>query len=318
MGQLPFEKKKREILVKREEKGELGILPEERTTEVLLNYSMITIDKPKGPTSHQVAEFVKKITKSKKTGHSGTLDPIVTGLLPVAIGATRIVQTLLNSGKEYICIMHMHDLFKQNDIKKTFKKMGGKIKQLPPIKSAIKRQERYRTIYYTEILEIDGQDILYRIGCQGGTYIRKYCHDFGQALNSGAHMQELRRTKAGPFDESKLVTLQDLEDAMHYYKNGDDSYLRKILLPIESAVDHIPHVWVSDSAISSLINGVNLKVPGIVRVHSGIEPDQMVALLTLKGELIGLGTAVLSSSKMMKLDKGVAVKASKIFNRIGF
>src|SRR3989338_4367578 len=106
---LPFEKISRKILVRKEAETnpDLGCNPEERKTEEIINYGIANIDKPKGPTSHQVSDFVQKILHINKSGHSGTLDPAVTGVLPVALGrATRIVQTLLTAGKEYVGIMH--------------------------------------------------------------------------------------------------------------------------------------------------------------------------------------------------------------------
>jgi H/ACA ribonucleoprotein complex subunit 4 len=214
------------IFIKKEAIGQYGNLPEARSTEDLLSYGIVNIDKPKGPTSHQCSGYVKKILKIKKAGHSGTLDPNVTGVQPIALGrATRMAQFLLKAPKEYICLMHLHKEISQADIEATFEKFQGKIKQIPPIKSAVKRQERVREIYETEILEIDGQDVLFRIKCQAGTYIRKYCDDFGKESGVGAHMAELRRTQAGPFrEEDNLITLNDLQDAYHYYTEGNDKY----------------------------------------------------------------------------------------------
>jgi H/ACA ribonucleoprotein complex subunit 4 len=321
MGKLPFEKTKREVLVRKEADTNPGTgeIPEKRTVERLIDFGVINIDKPKGPTSHQVSEFVQKILGLKKAGHSGSLDPAVTGVLPVALGsATRIVQTLLPSGKEYVCIMHLHQEIDEKTIRKVMKSFVGKIMQKPPIKSAVKRVEREREIYYIEILEIDGKDILFVVGCEAGTYIRKLCHDMGKTFGVGAHMAELRRTKAGPFNEETLVTLQDLTDAYHYWKEeGKDSYIRKFIFPVEFAVAHMPKVWVFDNAIDSLCHGSALKVPGISKLDSGIEPGQAAAMMTLKNELIGIGTAKLDSEKMLQEEKGVAVKTHKVFMKPG-
>jgi len=310
---LPSEKIERQVLIKREEEGVFGKKPEERTVEELLDYGLINVDKPKGPTSHQVSAFVQKILKIKKSGHSGTLDPAVTGCLPVALGkGTRAIQLLTNAGKEYVALMHLHDEFSSKEVKTIFKRMTGNIKQLPPVKCAIKRQWRYRKVYYIQIIEMDHQDILFRIGCEAGTYIRKYIHDFGQFLDSGAHMQQLRRTKVGHIHEDSLVTLQDLSDAYHYFKEGDDSKIKKILMPIERALKHIPKIWISDNCIPSILNGVDLKIPGISRLNEGIEPDQQVAIMSLNDELIALGTAKIASNKMMKEDKGLAVNINNV------
>ncbi len=220
MSKLPFENIKREILVKKRSRtnNEYGNYPDNRPIEELINYGIINLDKPAGPTSHQCSDYVQKILHIEKAGHSGTLDPKVTGVLPTALGrATRIVQTLLKAGKEYVAVMHLHKLVAGGKLKSVLKEFTGKIKQLPPVRSAVKRKLREKEIYYLELLEMDGQDVLLKIGCEAGTYVRKLIHDIGVKLGCGAHMSELRRTKVACFDEqSNLITLQDLADA--YYK----------------------------------------------------------------------------------------------------
>jgi len=317
-NQLPFEVKNREILVRREAETspKYGSDPNKRSIKELINYGVVNIDKPKGPTSHQVSAYVQKILKIKKAGHSGTLDPQVTGVLMIALGrATRVVQSLLKSGKEYVGVMHLHKEVPKEQLDETINKFIGKIMQLPPIKSAIKRQLRQRSIYYFEVLEIDKQDILFRTGVEAGTYIRKLCHDIGKKLGCGAHMAELRRTKVGPFKEQdNLTTLQDLTDAFWYYENEkSEKFLRKCIQPIEKAVKHLPKVWILDTTVNSLCHGVNLKVPGITKVEAEIEPDQQVAIMTLKDELVAVGTASMTSKNMVKKERGVAVKTHKVF-----
>ncbi len=319
---LPFEKAKREILVKKEAKTDekLGRNPEERKTEEIINYGVVNINKPQGPTSHQVSDYVQKILNIKKSGHSGTLDPNVHGALPVALGrSTRVVQTLLTSGKEYVGIMHLHKDVDENNLKETIKKyFTGKIRQTPPLKSSVKRVERTREIYYFEILEKDEKDVLFIVGCQAGTYIRKLIHDLGQKLKIGAHMLELRRTKAGPFDEKTLCTLQDLTDAFYFYKNeNNDKFLRKIIQPVENAIRHLPKIWVFDTTIDTMCHGANLNIPGISKLNSGINENDIVAVMTLKEELVALGTAKMNSEKILKDEKGLAVKTDKVFMEPG-
>jgi H/ACA ribonucleoprotein complex subunit 4 len=314
---LPFEKARREIIVKKssETSDKYGCSPEKRPISEYINLGIINIDKPKGPTSHQVSAYVQKIMNVDKGGHSGTLDPKVTGVLPVAIGkATRIVQALLVAGKEYICLMHLHKEMPEEQIKKVMKEFTGKITQLPPLKSAVKRQWRERNVYYIDILEIAGQDVLFLIGCQAGTYIRKICHDIGIAIGCGAHMAELRRTKAGPFDESTISTLQDLTDAYWYYKNeGNEKYLRHVVQPVENAVKHLHKVWILDTTVNTVCHGADLAVPGISKLSSGMEPEDIVAIMTLKGELVALGEARVTSKDIMQYDRGIAVKTRKVF-----
>lgn len=315
---LPFERLKREVLVRREMETspKFGCRPETRSSEDLIQYGVVAIDKPRGPSSHQVSAYVQRIAGLTKAGHSGTLDPHVTGVLPIALGkVTKVVQALLPAGKEYVCIMHLHKDMEEAQIRQVCNDFVGRIKQLPPIKSAVKRQERFRKIYYLDILEVNGRDILFRVGCQAGTYIRKLCHDIGVRLGCGAHMAELRRTKAGPFNEqTSLITLQDLQDAFWYYKNEQDaSSLRKCIMPMEKAVDHLPKVWVIDTAVNTLAHGANLKVPGISRVESDIQVDELVAVMTLKNELVALGQAKMISKDMVSAERGIAVKTDRVF-----
>ena len=305
----------KQIFVKKKVEGEFGISPEEKTTETLLKYGIINIDKLKGPTSHQTADYVKKIIPVKKAGHSGTLDPAVTGVQPIAIGrATRITHFFLTAPKEYICLIYLHKNVEEKVFRETITKFVGKIQQLPPIKSAVKRQVRTREIYDFEILEIKDRDVLFRVKCQAGTYIRKLCHDIGQELNTGAHMVELRRTQAGPFgEEDNLVTLNDLNDAIHYYKEEkNDKFLRHCIQPIENALRHLAKCWIFDTTIKSLTHGRDLGIPGISKLEN-FKKGEFVAIVTLKGELVAIGEALMSAVEVNMKDKGLAVDVKKVF-----
>jgi H/ACA ribonucleoprotein complex subunit 4 len=214
--------------------------------------------------------------------------------------------------------MHIHDEVAEEKVRKVLKDFIGTIIQLPPIKSAVKREERERNIYYIDVLEIEGKDVLFKVGCQAGTYIRKLCHDIGVALGCGAHMAELRRTKAGCFDESTLSRMQDLADAYYYWKEeGNDKFLRKIIKPIENAILHVSKVWVVDSAIESLTHGRDLAIPGISKFNTGIVEGDIVAIMTLKDEFVGIGNALMTSDDIKKSEKGIAVKTHKVFMKEG-
>ncbi|HIH31525.1 TPA: RNA-guided pseudouridylation complex pseudouridine synthase subunit Cbf5 [Candidatus Woesearchaeota archaeon] len=313
---LPFESLNREIIVKKEyeSSNKFGKLPEEKSIEEMLNYSLINIDKPSGITSHQVSALVKDILEKEKAGHSGTLDPAVTGVLPIGVNkATRIMQWLLTAGKEYVCLMHIHDDFDKNKIINAMKQFTGKLMQLPPVKSAVKRQIRERNVYYVEIIDVDGRDVLFKIGTQAGTYIRKWVHDFGLTLGTNAHMVELRRTKAGPFNEDNLVTLTDLKDAYHYYKEGNPEKIRKMLITPESAVSHLKKIYVMDTTVNSLCHGAFLKVPGITSLEKNIDKEDIVAVFTLKNELILIGRALMDAEDIIKNERGIAVKTEQVF-----
>lgn len=313
---LPFERIQPQHIELRKAKTDwkFGEDPFLRPTQKLFDYGIVAINKPKGPTSHQVSSYVKKILGLKKTGHSGTLDPKVTGVLPVALGkGTRIVQALLPSGKEYVCIMHLHKEVEEEKIRHTMEEFVGKIRQLPPIKSSVKRAWRYRKIYYIEIIEIEEKDVLFKVGCQAGTYIRKLCYDIGEKLGTKAHMAELIRTKAGPFGEDKTFSLQELRDAYAFYKEGNDRFLRQVIRPIEEAVRHLGKLWILDSTVEPLCHGTDLALPGVSSIESEIQEGDTVAVLSLKGELVALGRALMSSKSMKKESKGIAVKVEKVF-----
>ena len=320
MGQLPFEKIKREIIIKKEATSseKFGCKPEERSIEQLIKYGLININKPAGPTSHQISECVKNILNIDKAGHFGTLDPNVTGVLSIGLGkATILANFLLSAGKEYVCLMYLHKDVETKKIIETAKKFTGIITQLPPVRSAIKRQEREREIYYFELLEIDGREVLFKVGCEAGTYIRKLCSDFGKALKTDANMSQLIRTKAGPFLYEDMVTLHDLQDAYVYWKEGDEKLLRKIILPIEAGVKHLPKIYVLDSAIDALCHGAYLYAIGVSKFESNIDRGDLVAVMSLKGELICVGYAEMNSKELGKRERGTAIRTTRVFMERG-
>ena len=279
------------------------------------------MDKPSGPSSHEVDSWVKRILHVNKTGHGGTLDPKVTGVLPIGIDtATRVSQLLLPAGKEYVCLMTMHKEMPEDQVYEIFDQFTGKIYQTPPVKSAVKRELRVRTIYYATIYEIKGKDVLFRVGCEAGTYIRTLCHDIGEALGCGAHMAELRRTRAGPFNERNddLVNLHDLTDAYHFWvEDGDESYLRNAIKPMEVAADHLPQIFIKDSAVEAICQGAKLAAGGISMLSKGIKRGDLVAIKSLKGELVASGIALASTEEIMNADSGLVVNTNKVFMQPG-
>lgn len=305
----------RQIFIKKAAEGGFGKHPPERTAEELVNYGIVNIDKPKGPTSHQTSDYVKKILHLDKAGHSGTLDPAVTGVQPIALGkATRITQFLLTAPKEYVCLMHLHREVPEETIREAIKKFMGKIRQKPPVKSAVKRVERTREIYEFEIIEIKGKDVLFRVKCQAGTYIRVLCHKIGEELGTGAHMAELRRTQAGPFTEADhLVTLNDLQDAYHFYKEENNpKLLMHCIQPIEKALKYLPKCWVFDTTLQSLSHGRDVAIPGISKLEN-FRKGETVAVMTLKEELVAIGEAAMSGVEINTQQKGIAIRVKKVF-----
>jgi len=318
---LPSERK-RETLVKSEDETDdkYGKKPQDRLIEEYIRKGAIDLDKPAGPTSHEITSWVKKILNLKKAGHSGTLDPNVTGLLPIMLEeSTKAVDGLLTAGKEYVCLMKLHKAMPENTIKAVIKDFTGDIFQKPSIKSAVRRETRVRTIYYNELLEIEDNNVLFRVGCEAGTYIRKLCHDMGIAMGTGAHMQELRRTKSGPFrEDEKLVTLQDLQDAyVEWKENGNEGPLRKVISPMEFGLSHLPKITIRDNAVDAICHGAGLAAPGVLTLESDIEIGDVVAIYTLKGEGVALGYAQMKSTDIMRAATGIVVSTDRVFMEEG-
>ena len=294
----------------------LGCKPENREIIDYISNGVINLDKPSGPTSHEIDSWVKQILNLDKTGHGGTLDPKVTGILPIGLSyATRAIQLLSSAPKEYVCLLTFHQNVSEEKIREVFEEFTGKIYQLPPVKSAVKRELRARNIYYSTIYEIDGRDVLFGIGCEAGTYVRTYCHNIGEALGVGAHMAELRRTQVGSFTEkNNLVTLQDVTDAYHFWREDDDeSFLRDVIMPMERVADYLPKIIIKDSAVDAICHGANLANGGIVEFADNIQKNDLVVIASLKGELIGAGNSLLTSNEILEADSGFAVDVSKVF-----
>lgn len=307
-------------LIKSEEEtdSQYGKSPNERTIEELIECSVIIVDKHSGPTSHQITDWVKKIFSVKKAGHSGTLDPAVTGVLPIALeDATKVMPLMMGLRKEYVGMMHLHKEVPEEVLRKTIESFIGKIKQLPPVKSAVARREREREIYFFDILEIDGKNVLFKVVCEAGTYVRKLCHDIGISLGVGAHMAELRRTKVGDFTEDKSHSLLEIKDAYEFWREGNEKNLRKFLIPVEFSILHAKRVFVKDSAADSICNGSPVYPNGIVRIQEGIEAGELIAIYSLKEELVAIGIAKMNSEKMFKAKKGIAIRTDRVIMKKG-
>ena len=309
--------RERFLLVKRNGKTDpaYGISPEKRSLKMHMSLGAINLDKTSGPTSHEVAAWVKRILEVDKAGHSGTLDPKVTGILPVLLGdATRIMDTLLLAGKEYVCLMHVHKPLPKKRIMEVCREFMGPIFQKPPLKSSVVKELRVRTIYYLDVLEIEEQHVLMRVGCQAGTYIRKLCFDMGLALGTGANMEELRRTRAGPFrEDGTLVTLHQLMDAQVAWKEtGDESGLRRVIQPVEAALRHLPRLVIADNAVDAICHGAPLAAPGLLHLETDINKGDDVALFTLKGEAVGIARDDMDSREMLASKTGIVALTERV------
>jgi len=286
----------------------------------LLENGVICLDKPAGPTSHEVATWVRSILGCERVGHGGTLDPAVTGILPLGIGtATKAMQALLPAGKEYVCVMELHDSVDEGALREVIQQFVGKIYQKPPLKSSVKRALRVREVYYIDVAEVAGRLVLFHVGCQAGTYIRKLCFDIGEALGSGASMAELRRTRVGPFKEDgHLCTLYDLKDAYQFWVDGgDETEIRKYLLPVEFALSHLPVIAIRDSAVDAICHGASLAANGVVSLHTGIKKGDLVAIKTLKGEAVAIAKSTETTDRIAKAGSGIVAMVERVLMERG-
>jgi len=292
---------------------------EKRTVEELLENGVIIIDKPNGPTSHQVDSWIKKILGTEKVGHSGTLDPNATGILPIGVGdATKTLPFLLLAGKEYVGIMMLHKDIDEKKIRTVCESYVGDIVQLPPVRSAVKRVRRRRKIYYFDIIHIKDREVLFRVGCESGTYVRTICVDIGRKLGAGAHLAELRRTQVGHIKESDCVLLHDLKDSFVFYKEDkDESSIRSILHPVEYILMHLPKIVIRDSAVDALCHGASLALPGVVEVDKYIKKDDIVLILTLKDEAVAVGKSLMSTEEMIQKEKGFCANLERVVMKKG-
>jgi len=317
---LPSDKiRKRLIKVSAKTNPHYGKSPDERTVKELLSNGFINLDKTSGPTSHQIVSWVKEVLEIDKAGHGGTLDPAVTGVLPIALGdATRALQVLLLAGKEYVGIMKLHKKVEKKKIEEVCKSFIGEIYQTPPLRSAVKRVRRKRHIYYFEIIQIRGSEVLFRVGCEAGTYIRTLCFSIGKKIGCGAHLAELRRTRVGSISEENCVTLQDVKDAYIFWKEEkDESEIRSKILPMERLLDHMPKIAIRDSAVDALCHGANLAVPGIVEIDTEIKKGDMAVVLTLKDEGVALVHSLLSTEEMIQKDSGICATLERVLMNKG-
>jgi len=295
-----------------------GKTPSQRTVRELLHNGFINLDKPAGPTSHQVVAWVKEILQIDKAGHGGTLDPAVTGVLPVALGdAARALQVILVAGKEYVALMKLHKEIEEKRIREVCKSFVGEISQMPPLRSAVKRVRRTREVYYLEILEIHGTEVLFRVGCEAGTYIRTLCVDIGKKLGIGAQLLELRRTRVGNITEDSAVSLQDVKDAYIFWKeDGDETELRRTILTMERLLEVVPKIIVRDSAIDALCHGANLAIPGVVELDE-MKPGEIAAVMSLKGEGVALVKMEIPSLQVIEKDTGLCASLERVLMNKG-
>lgn len=295
-----------------------GHTPLKRPLKEYIRYGFINLDKPSNPSSHEVVAWTRRILRVPKTGHSGTLDPKVTGCLIVCVDrATRLVKSQQSAGKEYVAVVRLHNAVESEaKVAQAVETLTGALFQRPPLISAVKRQLRIRTIYKSKLIEYDDKRHLgvFWVSCQAGTYIRTMCVHLGLLLGTGGHMQELRRVRSGAVDEQDgMVTMHDVLDAQYMYDNmKDESYLRRVVRPLESLLVGLKRIVVKDSAVNAVCYGAKVMIPGLLRFSDDIGNGEEVVLMTTKGEAIALGIAEMTTAVMATVDHGVVAKIKRV------
>ncbi|GLJ48927.1 hypothetical protein SUGI_1032150 [Cryptomeria japonica] len=295
-----------------------GNSPLKRPLYDYVRYGVINLDKPANPSSHEVVAWIRRMLRVEKTGHSGTLDPKVTGSLIVCVErATRLVKAQQGAGKEYVCVARLHSAVPDvAKVARALETLTGALFQRPPLISAVKRQLRIRTIYESKLLEYDAERhlVVFWVSCEAGTYIRTLCVHLGLLLGVGGHMQELRRVRSGILGEKdNLVTMHDVLDAQWMYDNyKDESYLRRVIMPLEVLLTSYKRLVVKDSAVNAICYGAKLMIPGLLRFENGIEVGEEVVLMTTKGEAIAIGIAQMTTAVIATCDHGTIAKVKRV------
>ncbi|MHC4601442.1 MAG: RNA-guided pseudouridylation complex pseudouridine synthase subunit Cbf5 [Planctomycetota bacterium] len=293
-------------------------VPTERALPEHLDFGIVTIDKAGGPTSHDVVTDVKRILGATKAGHGGTLDPNATGVLPVFLGrATRLSRLSLKGGKDYEALARFHADVTRPGVEALTRGFLGKIDQLPPVRSRVKRRLRTRNIDELRVVSVDGRDALLFVSCEAGTYIRKLIHDMGQALGTGAHMVRLRRTRAGPFGLAAAVDVDGLAEAASRARDGEEEVLRRWVVPGEVLAQILPRFVLDPGAAEAVASGTQLAAVGLLRFELPVRAGDEVALLDERGSWIALGEAIVDGEEIAAGAGGLVARPRRVLVRPG-
>jgi predicted rRNA pseudouridine synthase len=275
--------------------------------------AFVLVDKPRGPSSHQVTAWVRDLLGVERAGHAGTLDPNVSGVLWIGLGpALKLLPLTLQFTKRYIADMTLHGEVSDAALRVALEEFKGPVYQTPPVRSAVKRERRVRTIHRLDLVERSGTRLLLDVVGDSGTYIRTLAVDLGDALGVGGSLEELRRTGTGPFSEADLVTLAQISDGVTRARAGDPASLLAILRPMEEVWQEFPQVVLRDSAAAAIAHGADLASGGIERVTRAFGAGQRVVLVSRSGALIALGRALVDSSETGKHRHGWVVDAERV------
>ncbi len=293
-----------------------GSWPADRSINELLDSGLILVNKPSGPTSHQLTAWARDLLGLNRLGHGGTLDPFATGLLTLLCGkATKITNIVLNSDKSYVAVLRFENPINEEKLKNLLITLTGDIYNVPPKESAVKIQVRARSIFINKLLDVDdsGKVAIIQLSCNAGTYVRTLTKDIGLLLDTKCDLIELHRDKTGNFDEGMACTMHQLTDAIFLWQNqGDDRGLKNLISPIESIVNKLPRVYVKDGAVSAVSHGAPLAKPGIVKVSKGIKKGDSVIILSLKEEAVAIATLSVNSEDLTEMKSGQVAVAQSV------
>jgi len=288
--------------------------PSDPVDEQVRRGAFLLLDKPRGPSSHQVTAWARDLLGVEVAGHAGTLDPNVSGVLWVGVGpALKLLPLVLEFPKRYVASVVFHGEVADPDLARVLTEFTGPIYQLPPVRSAVRRERRVRTIHRLTLVELAPPRALLDLVADSGTYVRTLAVDLGEALGVGAHMEELRRVGNGPFDERRAVALTVLADAVAARAAGDPSRLLALLHPIDEVWREFPAVVVRDGAASALAHGAGLASGGILSVPRPFARGARVALVGRSGELIATGVARYDSRDLASVRHGWVVEETRVF-----
>ncbi|MEJ6562670.1 MAG: RNA-guided pseudouridylation complex pseudouridine synthase subunit Cbf5 [Euryarchaeota archaeon] len=293
---------------------DVGKMPDSRTVEERLEGGFILLDKGAGPTSHQIAAWVRDLFGLERMGHGGTLDPFATGVLPLMAGKSmKLTKKILNHKKSYICVFRFAEEVDDATLAKVMKQLTGRVYNVPPEVSAVKVQVRTRKIFAFDKMERAGNDMIARVHCEAGTYIRTMARDLGLLLNMKVTLKELRRDSSGIFTLDDCVTLPELADAIWLWKECDkpDALLR-IIHPLEKLMLDLPAATVKDSAAAALAHGAPLLRPGLVDIAAGVKSGKEVYIQTLKGEAVGVVCLTTDTDDIAAMSEGEIARPSMV------
>lgn len=275
--------------------------------------AFLLVDKPRGPTSHQVAAWVRDLLGVERAGHAGTLDPHVSGLLWVGVGpALKLLPLLLDFPKRYVGVIDLHGQVPAAELTSVLAEFQGPIFQTPPVRSAVRRERRIRTIYRLKLLERDGPHLLVDVTCESGTYVRSLAVDLGEALGIGAHLAELRRVGTGPFKENQSVTLLALSDAIAQARGGPPDALLRMLHPIDEIRREFPQVLLKPGAAAAVAHGAGVARGGIRSISRAFPEGAQVVLIAPDGAFLGVGEARVASDHFSSMPHGWVIELRRV------